>query len=233
MRNESSVQRLWQPSNPQPPELRRQACSATSILVGQGRRLVCIPSATWHETEATPRRELSWASAPFSVPGCVASASFLWPLLCPCVDWVLCHLPTSVGGAGNTSISGIREAQATAVETFPQEQSGLFPNIWWPHRSYDVTGRRSWPSAGDAASLRKLDHTVWVQPLPGPDLEARVPHSPRLHWASLHLQLAQSVTTSPGPHPPMPLSGPPSPVSQPRVWPQAPPSLCTALHRLP
>lgn len=59
---------------------------ATSILVGQVRRLVCVPSDTWHETEATPCRELSWASAPFSVLGCVASALFLWPLLCPCVD---------------------------------------------------------------------------------------------------------------------------------------------------
>ena len=38
---------------------------------------------------------------------------------------------------------------------------------------------------------------------------ARAPYAPRLHWASLHLPPAQTITTSPGSHPPTPLSGPP------------------------
>ena len=35
------------------------------------------------------------------------------------------------------------------------------------------------------------------------------PHASCLNWASLHLPPAQSITTSSGPHPPTPLSGPP------------------------
>ena len=233
MHNGSSVQRLWQSSNPQPPELRRQASSATSILVGQVRRLVCIPSDTWHETEATPCRELSWASSPFSVPGCVASAYFSGPYCARA--WTECFVtcPLLSGEQGTQVFLGPgrpRPLLSKHSRRSSQVSSRTFDGLTELH---DVTGQRSWPSAGDTASLRKLDHTVWVQPLPGSDLEARAPHSPRLHWASLHLPPAQSVTTSPGPHPPMPLSGPPSPVSRPRVWPQAPPSLCTALRRLP
>ena len=76
-----------------------------------------------------------------SVPGGVAYALGAgalyweaWPLhfsgpLCRGAEWVLCNLPVSQKEGGIPSVSGTREAQASAVRAFSQERSGLFLNM--------------------------------------------------------------------------------------------------------
>lgn len=74
MHNGSAVQKLRHSSNPQPPALRRQASSTTSVLVLKERRPDCIlrpptPGKRWE-----PALSGSWAGFSFSALGGVASA---------------------------------------------------------------------------------------------------------------------------------------------------------------
>ena len=245
MHNGSAVQKLWHSSNPQPPALRRQASSTTSVLVLKERRPDCIlqqevgafsalggvasaPGGMVSVREARPQhwgrgsvlggvvsapggkvsvreawppalggidttgrcglctgrcglcasRRGLWVRSPGLCerrglctgrrglcarrrglwgrsPGlcerrglcarrrglCTGGGALYWeawPLhfsgpLCRGAEWVLCNLPVSQKEGGIPSVSGTREAQASAVRAFSQERSGLFPNMWWPH----------------------------------------------------------------------------------------------------
>lgn len=123
MHNGSAVQKLRHSSNPQPPALRRQASSNTSVLVLKERSPDCIlqpptPGKRWE-----PALSCSWTGFSFSALGGVASAPGgmvsvreAWPLhweagtLLGGVASVLGGVVSALGGVASVPVGVVSEA---------------------------------------------------------------------------------------------------------------------------
>lgn len=84
MHNVSSVQRLWQPSNPQPPELRRQASSCHQHPGGTGEKAGLCPLRHLAWDRSNPLQGAFLGLSPLLCTGmcglCIISLAFTVPV---------------------------------------------------------------------------------------------------------------------------------------------------------